>query len=180
MLAPRNRGLTVSPSMQHYLRAIHELEEERGHARVTDVAERLQVGKAAVSLALRTLRRDGFIRHESYQGVGLTESGLRQAKQVSGRFAIVRRFLEDVLGVSPDQALMDACLMEHFVSAPTVDRLVDLIRFFEQDDPTVQETLARFRDYTRGCESPSVCPACEFDCDASVGPRRLVEHKRRQ
>jgi len=180
MLASRHRGLTVTPSMQHYLRAIHELEAERGHARVTDVAERLQVGKAAVSLALRTLRRDGFIRHESYQGVGLTESGLRQAKQVSGRFAIVRRFLEDVLGVSPDQALMDACLMEHFVSAPTVDRLVDLIRFFEQDDPTVQETLARFRDYTRGCESPSVCPACEFDCDASVGPRRLVEHKRRQ
>ncbi|MGH7409159.1 MAG: metal-dependent transcriptional regulator, partial [Candidatus Methylomirabilales bacterium] len=165
---------------QHYLRAIHELQGERGYARVTDVADRLKVGKAAVSLALRTLRRDGFIRHQSYQGVGLTQRGLMQAKQVSGRFAILRRFLGDVLGVSPDQALVDSCLLEHFVSAQTVDRLVDLIRFFEQDDPTIGETLARFRGYTRGCESPSACPACEFDCDASIGPRDLVESRRSQ
>jgi Mn-dependent DtxR family transcriptional regulator len=70
MLARRHRALTVSPSKQHYLRAIHQLQAERGYARVTDVAERLQVGKAAVSLALRTLRKDGFIRHQHYQGVG--------------------------------------------------------------------------------------------------------------
>ncbi|MCI0370402.1 MAG: metal-dependent transcriptional regulator [candidate division NC10 bacterium] len=180
MLARRHRALTVSPSMQHYLRAIHELQEERGHARVTDVAERLQVGKAAVSLALRTLRRDGFIRHQSYQGVGLTQRGLMQAKQVTGRFAILRRFLEDVLGVSPEQALVDACLLEHFVSAQTVDRLLDLIRFSEQDDSVIRETLTRFRVYKRGCESPSTCPACEFDCDASIGPKRPMEHRRNQ
>lgn len=180
MLARRHRALTVSPSMQHYLRAIHQLQAERGSARVTDVAERLQVGKAAVSLALRTLRKDGFIRHQHYQAVGLTESGLRQAKQVSGRFAILRRFLGDVLGVSRDQALVDACLLEHFVSAQTVDRLVDLIRFSEQDDPAVRETLAKFRAYKRGCESPTTCPACEFDCDASIGPEGLAENRRSQ
>ena len=180
MLARRHRALTVSPSKQHYLRAIHQLEVERGYARVTDVAERLQVGKAAVSLALRTLRKDGFIRHEHYQAVGLTTSGLRQAKQVSGRFAILRRFLEDVLGVSGEQAVVDACLLEHFVSAQTVDRLVDLIRFSEQDDPIIRETLARFRTYKRGCESPTTCPACEFDCDASIGPEGLAENGRSQ
>ncbi len=180
MLARRHRAPTLSPSMQHYLRAIRELEAERGYARVTDVAERLQVGKAAVSLAIRTLRRDGFIRHQHYQGVGLTESGLRQAKQVSGRFAVLRRVLEDVLGVSPDQALVDACLLEHFVSAQTVDRLVDLIRFFGQDDPVIRDTLDRFRAYKRGCESPTTCPACEFDCDASIGPEALAENRRSQ
>ncbi|MGH7380207.1 MAG: metal-dependent transcriptional regulator [Candidatus Methylomirabilales bacterium] len=180
MLARRHRALTLSPSMQHYLRAIHELQAERGYARVTDVAERLQVGKAAVSLALRTLRRDGFIRHQHYQGVGLTQRGLMQAKQVSGRFAILRRFLEDVVGVSPDQALLDACLLEHFVSGQTVDRLVDLIRFFQQDDPVIRETLARFRAYRRGCKSPTTCPACEFDCDASIGPEGLAENRRCQ
>jgi len=180
MLARRHRALTVSPSKQHYLRAIHQLQAERGYARVTDVAERLQVGKAAVSLALRTLRKDGFIRHQHYQGVGLTERGLRQAKQVSGRFAVLRRFLEDVLGVSGEQAIVDACLLEHFVSAQTVDRLVDLIRFVEQDDPAARESLARFRAYKRGCESPTTCPACEFDCDASIGPEGLAENRRSQ
>lgn len=179
MFARRHRALTLSPSMQHYLRAIHELQSERGHARVTDVAERLQVGKAAVSLALRTLRKDGFIRHQSYQGVGLTPSGLRQAKQVSGRFAILRRFLMDVVGISPDQALIDACLLEHFVSAQTVDRLVDLIRFFQEDDPAIQEILARFRAYRRGCESPTLCPACEFDCDASIGTKELGGNRKK-
>ncbi len=180
MLARRHRALTLSPSMQHYLRAIHQLQAERGYARVTDVAERLKVGKAAVSLALRTLRKDGFIRHQHYQAVGLTESGLRQAKQVSGRFAVLRRILEDVLGVRPEQALVDSCLLEHFVSAETVDRLVDLIRFFQQDDPVIRETFARLRAYKRGCEDPTACPACEFDCDASIGPRGLMENRRSQ
>lgn len=180
MLAPRLRALTVSPTMQHYLRAIHELESERGYARVTDLAQRLHVGKAAVSLALRTLRKEGFIRHQHYQAVGLTERGLREAKQVSGRYAILRRFLEDVLGVSGEQAVMDACLLEHFVSAPTVDRLVDLIRFFQQDETVIRETLARFRAYRRACESPTTCPACEFDCDASIGPTGLAEARSAQ
>jgi len=67
--------------------------------------------------------------------------------------------------VRGEQAEIDACLMEHFVSGATVDRLVDLIRFFQQHDPLVQEALRLFQQYKRTCESAERCPSCEFSCD---------------
>jgi DtxR family Mn-dependent transcriptional regulator len=151
--------------MQHYLRGILEVQREKGHARVTDVAQKLGVGKGAVSLALRGLGERGLIRHPHYQLIELTPAGAREAQQVMGHFAVLRHFLEEVLGIRGEQAEIDACLMEHFVSPATVDRLVDLIRFFQQDDLLVQEILRRFQYYRRTCESAERCPACEFSCD---------------
>jgi DtxR family Mn-dependent transcriptional regulator len=157
----------ITPSMQHYLRTILEVHREKGHVRVTDVAYKLGVGKAAVSLALKGLVGRGLIRHPHYQFIELTPEGAREAQQVMGHFAVLRHFLEEVLGVRGEQAEIDACLMEHFVSGATVDRLVDLIRFFEQDDELVREALRRFQQYKRTCESAERCPSCEFSCDVA-------------
>ena len=169
MLAHRIRNLpTLSPSMQHYLRTIHELQGETGHVRVTDIAQRLGVGKAAVSLALRGLGQRGLVRHKHYQVVELTEAGAIEARRVMARFTILRQFLENVLGVSPPLADRDACLLEHYVSSATVDRLVDMIRFFEQQDAGGRQMVDRFRAYHRACASDSACPPCELHCDAAL------------
>jgi len=169
MLADRIRKLpTLSPSMQHYLRTIYELQGENGHVRVTDVAQRLGVGKAAVSLALRGLLARRLVRHKQYQVVELTEAGAVEARRVMARFTILRQFLTQVLGVTPPLAERDACLMEHYVCSSTVDRLVDMIRFFEQTDGDGQHMLERFREYHRSCGSDSECPACELHCDAAL------------
>ena len=169
MLADRIRKLpTLSPSKQHYLRTIYELQAENGHVRVTDIAGRLGVGKAAVSLALRGLAERGLVRHKHYQLVALTETGVVEARRVMARFGILRQFLEKVLGVAPDLADRDACLMEHYVSPATVDRLVDMIRYFEQEDAEGRQLVHRFREYHRACASDSECPVCELHCDAAL------------
>ena len=169
MLADRIRKLpTLSPSMQHYLRTIYELRGAHGHVRVTDIAGRLGVGKAAVSLALRGLVERELVRHQHYQVVELTEAGSVEARRVMARFTILRQFLEKVLGVSPPLADRDACLMEHYVSSATVDRLVDMIRFFEQQDAGGRQMVDRFRAYHRACASDSACPPCELHCDAAL------------
>src|SRR3972149_5843371 len=85
MAGPRVRltkGLT--PSLEHYLRAIYDLEQEKGYARVTDIAERLGVAKPAVSVALRSLRASGLVDHRAYESVRLTGAGTTRAKGVSG------------------------------------------------------------------------------------------------
>ncbi len=169
MLSDRIRKLpTLSPSMQHYLRTIYELQGEHGHVRVTDVAQRLGVGKAAVSLALRGLLARRLVRHKHYQVVELTEAGAVEARRVMARFTILRQFLEKVLGIVPKLADRDACLLEHYVSSATVDRLVDMIRFFEQEDAGGRPMAQRFRDYHRACASDTECPACELHCDAAL------------
>ena len=167
MAGPRIRltkGLT--PSLEHYLRAIYDLEQEKGYARVTDIAERLGVAKPAVSVALRSLSASGLVDHRAYESVHLTEEGTLRAKGVSGKFSILQHFLTEVLGVKDEQAFMDACLMEHYVSPNTMDRLLDLLRFFERDDK--QAILEAFRAYRRTCESDDSCPTCSFHCDIVV------------
>ena len=156
----------LSASLEHYLRAIYDLEQEKGHARVTDIAERLGVAKPAVSVALRSLSASGLVDHRAYESVHLTEEGTLRAKGVSGKFSILQHFLTEVLGVKDEQAFMDACLMEHYVSPNTMDRLLDLLRFFERDDK--QAILEAFRAYRRTCESDDSCPTCSFHCDIVV------------
>lgn len=169
MLSDRIRKLpTLSPSMQHYLRTIYELQGETGHVRVTDMAERLGVGKAAVSLALRGLLARRLVRHKHYQVVELTEAGALEARRVMARFTILRRFLEKVLGVASPLADRDACLLEHYVSSATVDRLVDMIRFLEQAEAGGRPMAERFREYHRSCGSDTECSACELNCDAAL------------
>ncbi len=169
MLADRIRKLpTLSPSMQHYLRTIYELQGEKGHVRVTDIAQRLGVGKAAVSLALRALLARRLVRHQHYHMVELTEAGAVEARRVMARFIILRQFLNQVLGVALPLADRDACLMEHYVSSATVDRLVDMLRFFEQAEGGARDTLERFREYHRTCGSEAECPVCELHCDAAL------------
>ncbi|MFQ5913815.1 MAG: metal-dependent transcriptional regulator [Nitrospinota bacterium] len=162
----------LSPSQEHYLRAIRTIEEEKGYARVTDIGNALGVAKATVSAAVKGLQKEGLVEHRHYEQVSLTPEGTRHAQQISSRFAIVQTFLEEVLGVQRDDALLDACLLEHYVSSRTIDRVIDLIRFFEQGES--QEVLKRFRDYRRDCEKEESCRICSFNCEIVVSSDDLV------
>ncbi|MDA1000162.1 MAG: metal-dependent transcriptional regulator [bacterium] len=157
---------SLSPSLEHYLRAIYELIEEKGYARVTDIAQQLGVAKPAVSAALKTLHASGMVQHRVYENVLLTEAGERQARGVSGKFAILIQFLSDILGVDGKQALVDACLMEHYVSGNTMDRILDLLRFFE--DQKNFKALEAFQAFRRACEGEDTCPSCSFNCDDAL------------
>ncbi len=162
---PKNLG-DLSPSLEHYIRAIYDLQAEKGYARVTDISEILGVAKPAVSSALKNLRAIGLVDHRVYESVRLTDEGMKRAKSVSGKYAILLEFLIEVLGVDKEQAFADACLMEHYVSGTSSDRLVDLLRFFE--DRKNQGVLEDFHAFRRNCESESNCPDCSFHCDVSL------------
>ena len=163
----------LSPSQEHYLRAILNIQEEKGYARVTDIGNELGVAKAAVSAAVKGLKKGGLVDHRHYEQVSLTPDGVRHAMEISSRYTILQTFLEDVLGVQGEAALMDACLLEHYVSGKTIDRLIDLIRFFEREESL--EVLETFRAYRRECESEKSCQVCEFNCDVVLSPDDLLQ-----
>ena len=52
----------------------------------------------------------------------LTAKGRRVAKSILGRHTLLREFLVK-LGVGEKMANRDACLMEHIVSAETLERI---------------------------------------------------------
>src|SRR3989304_4692989 len=100
---------TLTPSHEHYLRAIREVRSRHGYARLTDVARELGVSHPTLSVGLRPLEEDGLVSHDAHRFLVLTPRGERVAKEVHHRFRVLQAFLADLLGVPPKQAEREAC-----------------------------------------------------------------------
>src|SRR5262245_28801054 len=110
----RPKPLTATHEM--YLKVLHQVGGNRGVARVTDLARGLVVSAATVSLGLKRLEGLHLVEHDRYGHVALTEVGSSVAECVVHRYDVIRSLLVDVLGVNPETAAIDACMMEHAVS----------------------------------------------------------------
>lgn len=114
---------------EDYLEAILQLEKENGSAgvRTTDIARRLEVTKPSVNRAMKALHEDGYIEQESYGEIFLTDSGRDKASKVQQRHDILNRFFRDVLHVSKEQSAKDACLIEHYISQESIEKLKEFL-----------------------------------------------------
>lgn len=157
----------LSGSSEHYLRTILELREERGYARVVDIAARMGLTKGSVSVALAHLAERGLVRFDAAHFPLLTTAGRRVALDVRGRFQIVLSFLTEVLGLPVPLATAEACRWEHVVSHDVADRILDFIRF-TADTHGQEQLLASFAEYRRSCTSGESCSTCSVH-----GPLRL-------
>ena len=116
----------MTKSAEDYIEAIHVLIESTGTARVRDVAEALHVKMPSVVKAIQELKKLDLVEQEPYGGIKLTEKGRRCARLILGRHTLLKQFLLS-LGVSSGIADKDACLMEHILSAETMDRIRDFL-----------------------------------------------------
>jgi len=112
----------MTQSLEDYLEAIYRLIAEKRPAQVRDVARMLSVKMPSVVRALHELKKLGLVTQEPYANIELTAKGARLAKRVLGRHELLRSFLLK-LGVSRRIADKDACLMEHILSAETLDKI---------------------------------------------------------
>ena len=113
---------TTNQSIEDYLEAILVIQQQNGHCRSVDVANRLGFTKASVSVAVSNLSRLDYARKLADGNLVLTEKGMDYAASVLGR----HRLLTDVLvrlGVPREIAEEDACRIEHDISAETYDRV---------------------------------------------------------
>jgi len=123
---------TMTQSLEDYLEMVSFLDDE-GPVRVTDIAARLGVSKPSVLAALRALEGQGFLKHERYRTVFLTDDGRKQAALIRERHSMLTSFLRDVIGVSPETADSDACKMEHHLSTETLEKMRALVKTKQQE-----------------------------------------------
>ncbi len=153
-----------SASHEHYLRALWEVISRDGYARLTDVARELGISHPTLSVGIKALERDGLVVHDARRHLALTPRGERHAREVHHRFRVLRAFLGDVLGVAPEQAAREACLIEHDISADTTERLVNLLKLIREDvmvGDLLHERLAHFH---RSCSPSEACSTCGLSC----------------
>ena len=118
----------LSHSRAHYLLAIEALRNDLGYARTTDIAETLEVSRGAASMALAQLKKRGWVTEDPNRFLLLTEEGHHITGLIAKNFDILLAFFTDVLGLSREEALADACKMEHIITLDIGQRLLTLTR----------------------------------------------------
>ena len=117
-----------TPSIQDYLKTLLKLSGDGKPVHSADVADTLGVSRSSVSRAMDVLKDAGYITKEKYGTISLTSIGRQTAATVKKRNELIQAFLKNVLGVSPDMAMADACRMEHTISAETAGKLEKYLR----------------------------------------------------
>lgn len=108
--------------VEDYVELVAHLIDERGEARLVDMARHLGVSSVTVKQTVSRLRKQGYVEQEPYRSVFLTAKGRAVARRCRKRHEIVLRFLI-AIGVPPAQAQVDAEGMEHHISATTLRKM---------------------------------------------------------
>ena len=136
----------LSHSAAHHLMAIHELRQELGYARVSDIAKHLSITKGSVSTTMKHLKERGYAKEDANRFLELTELGHKVVQETEASRMVVQRFLSDGLGMDADDAMIDACKVEHLISAEARVRLVGFLRTLFSEKPEANEFLRLFRE----------------------------------
>lgn len=110
-----------SESLEDYLEAIYMLGGK--NVRSVDLANHLHISKASVNRAVNTLIENKLVQKELYGDISLTKQGEKYSQKVLEKHLLIKKFLIEILHVSPEVANNEACGIEHNISEDTAKKL---------------------------------------------------------
>ena len=135
---------TRSESTEDHLERIQELVDQKGYARVADIAASLGLSRSAVSNMVRRLAARGFVNYEKYRGFTLTAEGRAVAKHIKVRHRTLAELFQ-LLGLSPDTVEQEVEVIEHHLTPETLRVFSRLVRFWQ----THPKQLRAFLQYSQ-------------------------------
>jgi len=129
--------------MEDYLERIYRLIDEKGYARVSDIAEGLEVHPSSVTKMIQKLDKDNYLIYEKYRGLVLTNKGKKIGKRLVDRHHLLETFLT-IIGVQEDKIYADVEGIEHHLSWDSITCIESLVEFFNRD-PSRVEDLVKIR-----------------------------------
>lgn len=122
-----------TPSMEDYLERIYKLIDEKGYARVSDIAEGLEVHPSSVTKMIQKLDKDEYLIYEKYRGLVLTTKGKRVGKRLVDRHKLLEEFLA-MIGVQEQNIYRDVEGIEHHLSWDSITCIESLVEYFRRDE----------------------------------------------
>jgi DtxR family Mn-dependent transcriptional regulator len=119
---------SITVSKEDYLKAILEAESEGHHVIPATLAHWLGVSAPAVTMALKRLKRDGFVDVKSDgpdRIVRLTPIGQETAYRTALRHHLIERMLSEIFGMEWYEIHPEAERLEHAVSPAFEARLME-------------------------------------------------------
>lgn len=142
-----------TPSMEDYIEQIYLLIDQKGYARVSDIAERLSVHPSSVTKMVKKLDEENFLHYEKYRGLILSEKGEKIGKLLVYRHDLLEQFLE-IIGTDHETIYEEVEGIEHHLSWDSIFRIGDLVEYF-QEDPQRLEDLKKIQDRNKDRKNPS-------------------------
>ncbi len=144
-MATTSKATSLTPALEDYLETIYLQTRESKRTRVRDIANARDVRAASVTSALKRLSELGCIDYETYEYIQLTDKGREIARRVYSRHILLSQFFHYILGMPQEDAMEEACQIEHALSDVGLDRFV---RFFEfiYANPSIASKLAVLRE----------------------------------
>lgn len=130
-----------TPSMEDYLENIYKLIDQKGYARVSDIAEALEVHPSSVTKMVQKLDRGKYLVYEKYRGLVLTPKGRKMGKRLVDRHQLLEEFLR-IIGVSEELIYNDVEGIEHHLSWDSITCIEYLVQYFQQNPERIAELRA--------------------------------------
>lgn len=113
----------ISSTLKEYLDVIYDISRTGLRVRTTDIARKLGISKPSVNRAVGTLKAKGYVTHEPYGAVLLTDKGRAFGENSGSRNRIVKKFLINVLSLTDDEAEREAVSIAHSISFVTAEKM---------------------------------------------------------
>jgi len=164
----------LTHSAAHYLMTIHDLLQQRGYARVTDIARKLNITRGSCSISLKPLKKRGYVVEDENKFLHLSEQGQMLAELVERNDELLESFFRDVLGVDAEQAEIDACKVEHLISIDTSLKLAHFMECVQSGKRVVRDFLKELRKQQPLCtHNVEQCEFCQTICiDEAWSPHK--------
>jgi DtxR family Mn-dependent transcriptional regulator len=107
---------SIHASKENYLKAILEAEAEGREVIPAVLAHWLEVSAPAVTMALKRLKRDGYVEVGTDGIVRLTATGRETAYRTALRHHLIERMLSEIFGMEWHEIHEEAERLEHAVS----------------------------------------------------------------
>ena len=130
-----------SRAREDYLEQISILIQEKGYARVVDIAQNLNISQASVTGMIQRMDSDGLVSYEKYRGVILTAEGEKIATAIIKRHKSLTEFF-NLFGLNDEETYQDIEGMEHHMNPNTL-RTIQALTDELQRQPAL---LSRVRD----------------------------------
>ncbi|MEZ4767437.1 MAG: metal-dependent transcriptional regulator [Caldilineales bacterium] len=118
--------MNASPAMQRYAAEIYRLQQDHDQVPVSMLNEHVGASAQAISQMVRRLGKRGFLVHEPYRGVRLTESGQRIAMPALRRHRLTEVFLVRIMQYDWASAHELADTFERGINDELEDRMDEL------------------------------------------------------
>lgn len=113
----------MTGNKEDYIKTIYELGGQSNQVSNKSIAEALNVSAPSVSEMIKKLLQEGYVEYTLYQGVKLTELGIKEAMRVRRKHLLWEVFLVEKLGYNWGDVDEEAERLEHATSEELETRL---------------------------------------------------------